>query len=348
MAQALATKYRPQRFDDVVGQKYVIDILKKQVENNSISNCYLFAGPTGTGKTTLARIFANELNGGMGTPIEIDAASNNGVDNIRDIIEESQLTSLDSKYRVYIIDEAHMITLAGWNAFLKTLEEPTPTTIFILCTTEPQKIPSTILNRVMRFNLTKLSVEEIRQRLEYICSIEGFNRYGEACDYIAKLSNGGMRDAIMMLDKCSKYTKDLSVKVVQQLTGSVSYETLIALTNAIVDHKAAEAIQVIEDIYNAGYDLKVVLEQYLDFVLDVEKYILFNKDINQTKIPHYLEKQGAPLCVEYVVAFDGSNRYFSALVDSLLELKFKSKYDTSFKNTLEVFILNLCAGKLIW
>lgn len=345
MAQALATKYRPQRFDDVVGQKYVIDILRKQVENNSISNCYLFAGPTGTGKTTLARIFANELNGGMGTPIEIDAASNNGVDNIREIIDESQLTSLDSKYRVYIIDEAHMITLAGWNAFLKTLEEPTPTTIFILCTTEPQKIPSTILNRVMRFNLTKLSAEEIRLRLEYICSIEGFNRYGEACEYIAKLSNGGMRDAIMMLDKCSKYTKDISVKVVQQLTGSVSYETLIALTNAIVDRTAAPAIQIIEDIYNAGYDLKVVLEQFLDFILDIEKYVLFDHDINQTKIPHYLEHQEAPISVEYVVAFDGCANYYSTLVNKLLELKYKSKYDTALKNTIEVFILNQCAGK---
>lgn len=345
--EALATKYRPRTFEEVAGQKYVIEVLKRQLSNHSISNCYLFAGPTGTGKTTLARIFANSLNEGMGSPIEIDAASNNGVDNIRAITEESKLRSLDAKYRVYIIDEVHMITKEGWNAFLKTLEEPTATTVFILCTTEPQKVPATILNRVMRFNLSKIPLDEIRDRLNFISKSEGFTNYEETCDYIAKLSQGGLRDAVSMLDKCSKYSTSLDVEYAQQLTGNVSYDTMFKITNAIVDGIEHDVIQTVDDIYNQGYDLKLFVDQYIDFLLDMEKYILFNGDINATKFPHHLEvRRGAdgqcsPLCVKYVAAIQDGFKIFNTISNALVDLKFKIKYDASVRDTVTVYLVRI-------
>ena len=345
--EALATKYRPRTFEEVAGQKYVIEVLKRQIRNNSISNCYLFAGPTGTGKTTLARIFANSLNEGLGAPIEIDAASNNGVDNIRSITEESKLRSLDAKYRVYIIDEVHMITKEGWNAFLKTLEEPTLTTVFILCTTEPQKVPATILNRVMRFNLSKIPLAEIRSRLNFISKSEGFTNYEETCDYIAKLSQGGLRDAISMLDKCSKYSTDLDINYAQQLTGNVSYDTMFALTNALVDGVEKDVVESIDSIYDAGYDLKLFVEQYIDFLLDMEKYVMFNSDINATKFPHYLEVrktadgQWNPLCVKYVAGVKDSFRIFNTVSNALVDLKSRLKYDTSVRDTVTIFFLHM-------
>lgn len=343
--EALATKYRPKSFDEVAGQKYVIDILQKQIRNNTISNCYLFAGPTGTGKTTLARIFANSLNEGFGNPIEIDAASNNGVDNVRAIIEESQLRSIDSKYRVYIIDEVHMITKEGWNAFLKTLEEPTLTTIFILCTTEPQKVPATIMNRVMRFNLSKIPTNEIKDRLNYICMAEGFTNYEDTCDYISKVSQGGLRDAISMLDKCSKYSTNLDIKYAQQLTGNVSYEDMITITNALIDQVGDTVVRCIDNLYEKGYDLKLFVDQYIDFIVDLEKYVMF-KDISLTKFPKYLEEKfdtsGAmlPDCIKYVVNVENCLQYFSGLADRLLDIKFKLKYDTSVRDTVTVFFMS--------
>ena len=342
--EALATKYRPQSFGEVAGQKYIIDILQKQIRNNTISNCYLFAGPTGTGKTTLARIFANSLNEGCGNPIEIDAASNNGVDNIRTIIEESQLKSLDSKYRVYIIDEVHMITKEGWNAFLKTLEEPTLSTIFILCTTEPQKVPATILNRVMRFNLSKIPSNEIKERLNYICAAEGFTNYTNICDYISKISQGGLRDAIAMLDKCSKYSTDLDIKYAQQVTGMIPYESMMELTNSLTAQDGKDIVKIIDGLYEQGYDLKLLVDQYIDFIVDLEKYIMFN-DISVTKFPTYIEEKVvdgelASDCLKYVVNVEGLLPFLIGLVERLLNLKFKLKYDTSVRDTVTVFFMS--------
>ena len=346
--ESLANKYRPQEFEDVCSQKSIISILNKQLVTNSFTNCYLFAGPTGTGKTTIARIFANKINRGLGTPIEIDGASNNGVDNIREIIDNSKARALDAEYKIYIIDEVHMLTLAAWNAFLKCLEEPSPYTIFIFCTTDPQKIPGTIMNRVMRFNLTKIPVEEIENRLVYICEQEGFTNYKESCNFIAKLSCGGMRDAIATLDKCSKYSTDLDIKNVLSITGNLSYDSFFALTNALVDKDESVVIDLIEGFYNSGADLKMFVEQYLDFTLDLTKYCLF-KNMAVTKIPSYLEEvrintQLSPICVKYAVGFDGNINFYNSLVDALLDLKSKLRYDISVRTTVLAHFIRFSRG----
>lgn len=174
MAQALAIKYRPKTFDDVTEQGAVKIILQQQLDANAIQHCYLFVGGAGTGKTTSARIFADAINKGQGNPIELDAASNNSVDDMRELIAQAQTKSLNSEYKVFIIDECHMITVAGWNAILKLIEEPPAKSIFIFCTTNPEKIPKTILSRVQRFDFKRISQEGIIDRLEYILKAENY------------------------------------------------------------------------------------------------------------------------------------------------------------------------------
>ena len=170
----LAVKYRPRTFDDVVEQEAIKVILSEQIKTNSFKHAYLFCGPAGCGKTTAARIFANDLNKGLGNPIEVDAASNSGVDNVREIIENAKRKSLDSDYKVYIIDECHALSNGAWQAFLKLLEEPPKGTIFIMCTTDPQKIPATILSRVQRYDFSKIPTDSIAARLVHILENEGY------------------------------------------------------------------------------------------------------------------------------------------------------------------------------
>lgn len=172
MAQALAIKYRPKTFDDVVEQSEVRTILENQLATDAVQHCYLFVGGAGTGKTTTARIFANAINKGQGNPIELDAASNNSVDDMRDLIQQAQTKSLTSEYKVFIVDECHMITTQGWNAILKLIEEPPAKSIFIFCTTNPEKIPRTILSRVQRFDFSRISDTGIINRLKYILDTE--------------------------------------------------------------------------------------------------------------------------------------------------------------------------------
>lgn len=336
--EALATKYRPHVFEDVCGQKSVIAILKRQLETKEFKNCYLFAGASGCGKTTLARIFADEINHHCGSPIEIDGASNNGVDNIRNIIQSASLRAIDAEYKVIIIDEAHMLTQSSWNALLKTLEEPPKYTIFIFCTTDPQKIPQTILNRLMRFNLSRLGTDEITRRLKFICREENFANYEEATDYIAKISNGGMRDAIAMLDKCSGYSKDLRIDNVLTSLGDFSYSTMFNLTNALIDGNDKAIVDIVDNVHASGNDLKLFASRYVDFVLDLDKYCLFN-DISKTKIPSSLTKD-----VQFATGIQDNTKYYNWLVDKLLDVRNALKNDSSAQTTLTIMLLNIARG----
>jgi len=335
---ALYNVYRPHKFEDVVSQKSIIDVLQQQIKENKFKNCYLFCGSSGCGKTTIARILANEINKGVGNPIEIDAASNNGVDNIREIVARANERALDGEYKIIIVDECQVLTTAAWSAFLKCLEEPPKYTIFMFCTTDPQKIPTTILNRVMRFNLTKIPTNQIKERLRYICKQEKFSNYEEAIDYISKLSNGGMRDAISLLDKASAYSTDLDIENVLTVLGNFSYKMFFDITNAVIDKNDDIVISNIEEIYNQGNDLKLFIEQYLDFTLDLFKFSVF-QNLDLIKIPPTFKDD-----IDYVVGDSSSKNYFSRFVDRVLEIKNTIKYDTNIKSTIEVMFIQMCRG----
>jgi len=335
---ALYNVYRPHKFEDVVSQKSIIDVLTKQIKENKFKNCYLFCGSSGCGKTTIARILANEINKGVGNPIEIDAASNNGVENIREIVAKANERALDGEYKIIIVDEVHCLTSQSWQAFLKCLEEPPKYTIFMFCTTDPQKIPATILNRVMRFNLTKIPTNQIKERLRYICEQEKFTNYDEAIDYISKLANGGMRDAISLLDKASAYSTDLDIKNVLTILGNFSYKMFFDITNAVIDKNDDIVISNIEEIYNQGNDLKLFIEQYLEFVLDLFKFSVFG-NLDLIKIPPTFKED-----IDYIVGDSSSKNYFSKFVDRVLEIKNTIKYDTNIKSTIEVMFIQMCRG----
>ena len=208
---SLATKYRPNVWEDVYGQNNIISILNQQITTGNIKNTYIFSGASGCGKTTVARLFINKINDGAGAPLELDAASNSSVDNVREIVKAAQERSLTSRYKAYIIDECHALSNQAWQAFLKCIEEPPKYTIFIFCTTEPNKIPDTIKNRCMRFNFNRISSDLIFNRLKFIAGNEGALNYEDTCDYISRICNGEMRNAISMLEKCIDYNNDLNI-----------------------------------------------------------------------------------------------------------------------------------------
>lgn len=304
MATPLANKYRPKRFEDVSEQGAIKTIIENQIKDKDIRNAYLFCGGAGTGKTTCARIVADMINDGQGKPIELDAASNNSVEDVRRIITDSKYKSLTSEYKIYIIDECHSLSNAAWQAMLKLLEEPPASTIFIFCTTDPQKIPRTILSRVQRYNFQRISKKGIIDRLKYIIDCENMEfesswqlndvqadkerreKYyieyeDSALDYIAKQAQGGMRDAITTLDKCLQYSKKLTLEnVVKVLSSGVTPYELFDFTDLLLKKDSKAALDKLNEFYMSGIDMNLFINMYFEFLLNCQKYLVTGvKDI---------------------------------------------------------------------
>lgn len=336
---SLAVKYRPKNFSELTEQKSIVKILEQELATNHVKNCYLFSGKSGSGKTTAARALASAINNNIGEPIEIDAASNSSVENVRNIIRSAQERSIDSKYKVYIIDECHALSNQAWQAFLKCIEEPPEFTIFIFCTTDPQKVPATILNRVEKFNFTRISNSGIESRLRYICTQEGFTNFDLTINYISRISDGGMRDAICMLEKCASYSTDLSLENCLQALGNYNYDIFFNLVNAFIDNNQQTMFQIIDKYYNEGADLKLFIDQLLNFILDITKYATFKK-LDLLKIPSIYESE-----LKRVIAFDNPANYFLYIVDKLLDLKNTLKTDQDPYSTITAVLLQICRCK---
>lgn len=353
--KSLAIKYRPTTFDDVSEQGAIKTILTQQLQNNETKHAYLFCGGAGTGKTTCARIFAQEINKHQGNPIEMDAASNNSVDDVREIISQAKTKSLDSEYKVFILDECHALSNTAWQAMLKLIEEPPAKSIFIFCTTDPQKIPRTILSRVQRYDFQRISHKGIVDRLSWIFDNEVVlsckqhnddcakcNAYkdgkcssvADALDYIAKIADGGMRDAITLLDKCLAYDENLTLKSVVEALGTTDYETMFALTRALIDKKPNDVIKIIEDIHMSGKDLKQFVKTYIAFLLDVCKYDITGS-FEFLQMPALYKNQ---LGCFNRADFD----YCQSILDAVIKLNANIKWEVSPKAMIEsTFLLEV-------
>jgi DNA polymerase-3 subunit gamma/tau len=335
----LATKYRPKKFGDLVCQDNVKIVLQNQIDLNEFKQAYLFCGSAGTGKTTSARIFANEINKGEGRIVEIDGASNNGVDNIRNLIDNCKMKSLDGTYKVFIIDEVHMLSIGAFNALLKILEEPPKGTIFILCTTDPQKIPATILSRVQRFDFKRIPTQRIMNRLTYIIEKENQTRTeqieytDEALQYIAQLAEGGMRDAITKLDTVLGFTQNITSDAVIKCLGLTSTQFILEIIDNIIAKEPKNILGAIDTIFLEGKDLKLFIKDSIKVLIDVIKFKMGSSSDN---IP-----QSCQAKVTNIIEHSTPGQLLSIL-DSYNSLYFKIKYEHNPKIFIESEMLYLC------
>lgn len=288
--QALYRKWRPMTFDDVVGQNHITETLKHELASEKIGHAYLFCGTRGTGKTTTAKIFSRAVNcenpkdgepcnvcdtckgiidGRIMDVYEMDAASNNGVDAIRNLREEVIYTPAGCKYKVYIIDEVHMLTIQAFNALLKTLEEPPEHALFILATTEPQKIPQTILSRCQRYDFKRIGADDIAGRLKKVAAAEGINATEDALELIAEIGDGSMRDALSVLDRCSAFGEELRRENVSEIVGIVDERVLFDITEDVISNNVSGAIAKLDGLLNMGKDVLTFFEDYIEHLRSV-------------------------------------------------------------------------------
>jgi len=291
MYQSLYRKYRPRNFNEVVGQDVVVKTLIHTIEKNQLTHAYLFTGPRGTGKTSIAKILAKTVN--CETPlnaipcdecvnctqynnkqnndiIEIDAASNNGVDEIRELKNKISIVPSNGKYKIYIIDEVHMLTVGAFNALLKTLEEPPSHVIFILATTEPHKIPSTILSRCQKFDFKKISIENIKNQLAKVCKSENIEISEEALYELARISDGGMRDALSLLDQSISYSDgNIDVNDIHEINGTLPQSQLELLFNSIREKNIYEVFKIIDEYDRRGKNFVKITDEFISFLRNI-------------------------------------------------------------------------------
>lgn len=292
----LAVKYRPKTFDDIVEQKLVVQMVANLCKSPTLdSRNFLLIGPAGTGKTTTARVMAQVLNNGNGEPIEMDAASHNGVDSVREIVQQARSYPVGCEYKVFILDEVHSFSNQAWQVLLKTLEESPAKSVFILCTTNPEKIPATILSRVQTFQLSKISLSGITSRLIHVLECEksegrDISYEEDAINYIAKLANGGMRDALTLLDKALAYSNNITSESLTSALNLPQYDDYFTLLSAYAKKDNKLITELIHKVYNSGINFVKWFEGFHSFVINVVKYI-FMQDIEATMIPsHYLDR----------------------------------------------------------
>lgn len=351
--KALYRTYRPQTFEEVAGQKHIIRTLKNALANNKIAHAYLFCGPRGTGKTTMAKLFAKALNceegighqcnkcsncleimdGSHPDVIEIDAASNNGVEQVRDLIDKVNYLPLKGKYKVYIIDEVHMMTANAFNALLKTLEEPPAHVIFILATTEPHNIIPTIISRCQRYDFTKVSDADIEERMMTILEKEGVAYEQNAVRAIISLADGGMRDALSILDQILAYSNNtLSVEDVYSIFGLISTKEKINLINDVNNGDVSRTLERIKSFSEGGVDLKRLTEDILEILKDV---LIFKKTKESSELSVLNETDAENLANSIQI------RKLHEMIGTFLKLGLDFKTASNVKTLFEVSLLKL-------
>ena len=366
--QALYRKYRPSNFDEVVGQQPIIQTLKNAIVQNRIAHAYLFCGPRGTGKTSIAKIFAKMLNcenesnkpcgkctnckmvqnGSHPDIIEIDAASNNGVDEVRNLIDKVKYAPMQGKYKVYIIDEVHMMTTGAFNALLKTIEEPPAHVVFILATTEPNKVIPTIISRCQRFDFNKVSQKDIEKRLSIVCKEEKIEIDPEAISLIAQLADGGMRDSLSILDQCIAYcSSNITVDNVREIYGVLTTSDIGKLFEHLYVHEVDALIQQIQECSDKGMDLKRLTSDFItllkeSIILDYSSNSQLVSNTHKEVIEKYLLKSPSPfrfnVLNELMDVFNKYN-YASNVLDYLETALLKSisnSYEIKSKTTHDV------------
>lgn len=342
MFQALYRKYRPQTFNDIVGQNHIVSVLKNAIDRDQISHAYLFYGSRGTGKTSIAKIFANEVNSNEVYQkenvdiIEIDAASNNGVDEVRDIKEAIKFLPTEGKYKVYIIDEVHMLTTAAFNALLKTLEEPPAHVIFILATTEIHKIPATILSRCQRFEFKNLSQDQLIDRLRYIAKEENLVIEDEAIEKIATLAKGGLRDAISILDQVSNYSEQITLGHILEVTSSISEDDILEFYKGLLQGDVTKSLLKYNEFVAQAKDTKLLLNDLINVTRDIVVY----KNLKDTKHTVYnVDKIAAEI---ENVNFD----YFYKIIEYLSQTEQFIRFSTEYMSYMQICIVKICTKEV--